>query len=226
MYEKRINIFIGAFGSGKSEIAVNYTLELNKTFSNLAIVDLDIVNPFFRSADAHEVMNSHGIRLIKPIYANTSMDVPALPPEINSVLEDKRYTVVLDVGGDDLGAKAVSTYKSFIEKDSYNMFFVVNTLRPFTNTPERIEEMLDSVEAATRLKITHVVNNTNLLNYTNPDDVMAGNDIIKKVAAKKEISFGFISAMPKTAQELKKCTNDKILELDEFIKLPWSRNEE
>ncbi len=104
MFNKRINIFTGHFGSGKTEVAVNYAFEMARTGQRTAIVDLDIVNPFFRTADAKQKLENSGIKVVLPMYANTNVDVPALPAEINTLFERKDFKLVFDVGGDDLGS--------------------------------------------------------------------------------------------------------------------------
>ena len=127
------------------------------------------------------------------MYANTNVDVPALPPEINTLFEKKEYTVVFDVGGDDLGARAIARYKEEIEKDSYEMFFVINTKRPMTDTRSKIERMIFEIEEAAGLKVTKLVNNTNLLGNTTMQDVLEGHKMIKELSGKLNIPIGFIS---------------------------------
>ena len=104
MFDKRINIFTGHFGSGKTEVAVNYAMKMAEAGYRTAIVDFDIINPYFRTADAKDALEEQNIKVILPMYANTNVDIPAIPPEIYSLFEDKDTKVVLDVGGDDLGA--------------------------------------------------------------------------------------------------------------------------
>jgi hypothetical protein len=169
MPDKRINIFIGHFGSGKTEVAVNYALKLVKANPKTCIVDLDIVNPYFRTADAKIQLEEKGIWVILPMYANTNVDVPALPPEMNSIFEKKQYSTVFDVGGEDIGAKVISRYREDILKDSYELFAVINVKRPMTETADRIEKMIYELEEASRIKITKLVNNTNLLDETTID---------------------------------------------------------
>jgi hypothetical protein len=134
MFDRRITIFTGHFGSGKTEVAVNYALQTAERGKKTAIVDLDIVNPFFRTADVRNMLEDKGIKVVTPVYANTNVDVPSLPAEINTMFEDRSYSVVLDVGGDDLGARAVSRYKEQIAGEDHIHYFVVNTRRPKTNT--------------------------------------------------------------------------------------------
>jgi hypothetical protein len=221
MTNKRINIFVGHFGSGKTETALNYAKLISETGRKTVLVDLDIVNPFFRSSDVENELNNHNIKLIKPIFANSNIDIPALSGEINSVFEDKSYTVIFDVGGDDLGAKALSRYKDFIEGEDYEMYLVINTKRPYTKTKEQINTMLKELERSSRLKITLMVNNTNLLDFTKVNDILEGSNIIKEVARDNNIPLGFICASESIENELSKYTDEKIIALHRLIKLPW-----
>jgi hypothetical protein len=223
MFEQRINIFIGHFGSGKTEVALSYTKQLSQVASHATLVDLDIVNPFFRSSDAWESLSNHQIQLIKPIYANTNIDVPALPPEINSVLENKNIPVVFDVGGDDLGARAISCYKDSIEKENYDLFFVINLNRPLTSSKSKIKSMLFEIQTTTRLKVTKLVNNTNLLEETLVDDILNANIIIKEICQEENIHFGFLCGKENMVEELRNKTKDPVLTIRDFIKLPWNK---
>jgi hypothetical protein len=224
MFDKRINIFIGHFGSGKTEVALNYIQQFSRIASDVTIVDLDIVNPFFRTSDAWETLNNHHIKLIKPVYANTNIDVPALPPEINSVLENKNIPVIFDVGGDDLGARAISCYKNSIEKENYDLFFVINLNRPLTSSKSKIKSMLYEIESTTRLKITKLVNNTNLLQETLIEDILKANHIIKEICQEEQIDFGFLCAKKDMVEELSNKTQDTVLTVGDFIKLPWDQS--
>ncbi len=223
MQNKRINIFIGHFGSGKTEVALSFLMNRFTDLSKTAIVDLDIVNPFFRASDAHEVLKKLNIRLIKPIYSNTNIDVPALPPDINSVLEDENINVAFDVGGDDLGARAISCYKNSIDKQDYELFFVVNTNRPLTSNKEKIKAMLQEIEATTRLKVTKLVNNTNLLSETKVHDILEGSKLVKDIANEHKINFAFTCATKNLKEELEQKSQDSILILDNLITLPWKK---
>lgn len=221
MFNKRINIFTGHFGSGKTEVAVNYAIKLSRELEKTAIVDLDIVNPFFRTADAKEELERRGVRVVLPMYANTNVDVPALPAEISTFLDRKEYRVVFDVGGDDLGAKALSRYRSDIEKEDYEMFFVVNTRRLMTDTREKVEEYLREVEQSSRLKVTSLVNNTNVLGFTTVEDIVRGREIIEKVSGKLNIPIAFTSGLEDIVQGQEELFNSDILPLEKLIKLPW-----
>ncbi|HHV28571.1 MAG TPA: hypothetical protein GXX73_03040 [Clostridium sp.] len=221
MFNKRISIFTGHFGSGKTEVSVNYALKLKEQNLNTAIVDFDIVNPFFRTTDAKRELESKGIWVVSPLYANTNVDIPALPAEIYTLFEKKEYNVVFDVGGDDLGARALSRYKDEIENDDYEMYFVINTRRPMTDTVDKIERMICEIEGASRLKVSKLVNNTNLVGKTTVEDVIEGHKMIKELSQKLNIPIAFVSGFREIADEVKERENVYVLYLNGLIKLPW-----
>ena len=221
MFEKRVSIFTGHFGSGKTEVAVNYALKMAEMYEKVAIVDMDIVNPFFRTADVKNMLEERGIKVILPQYANTNVDVPSLPAEINTVFENKEYHVVLDIGGDDLGAKVVSRYRDSIIKDDYDMYFVVNTRRPMTDSEKGIEEAIYDIEYSSRLKVAKLVNNTNLLNETTLEYFNEGDAMIRAVSEKLGIPVGFVSGLEKVMAEVNNYTEKQKLVLGKLIKLPW-----
>jgi hypothetical protein len=221
MLKKRISIFTGHFGSGKSEVAVNYAMKLAQNNKKVAIVDLDIVNPFFRTADVKNQLEDKGITVITPVYANTNIDVPALPPDINRVFEEKEFKVVFDVGGEDLGARVLSRYKEEIIIDDYEMFCVVNIRRPMTNTPYKIEEMIRSIEYSSRLKVSMLINNTNYLGASTIELLQSGQEMIKKVSEKINIPIGITSSLRNILEGNEKEFDTELLYLDKLIKLPW-----
>jgi tRNA uridine 5-carbamoylmethylation protein Kti12 len=221
MFEKRISIFTGHFGSGKTEVAVNYARKLAETGARTAIADFDIVNPFFRTADARQALEDCGIHVITPVYANTNVDVPSLPPEINTLFEKKDYRVVLDVGGDDLGARVLSRYREDILQDDYELLLVVNTRRIMTDTVEKIEEMLHSIEQSARLKVTGLVNNTNLLRDTSAKDILQGQKLVLEVSRKLSIPVVFTAGFEQPLSEARREIDSEVLCLDKLIKLPW-----
>lgn len=221
MFEKRINIFTGHYGSGKSEVAVNYAFKMNKKLGNVAIVDLDIVNPYFRTADARERLEAEGIKVMAPLYANTNVDAPTLPVGINSVFENKAYNVVLDVGGDEVGSTVLGRYNEEISENAFEMFMVINTLRPFTNTPEKILEMLAEIEWTSKLEVTALINNTNYLASTTVDIILEGHKIIQIASEKANIPIAFISGFNPMAKEAAQQLNIEHLPLQKNILLPF-----
>jgi RecA/RadA recombinase len=223
MFEHRISIFTGHFGSGKTEVAVNYALQLAKAGKKTAIVDMDIVNPFFRTADARRALEADGIRVIAPMYANTNVDVPSLPPEINTMFEDKSYHVVLDVGGDDLGARVLSRYNEQILAEAHIHYFVINTRRPMTRTADEIEARIVEIQGSARLRVDKLVNNANLLGVSTPEILEEASHIIGEVSERLSIPLGFISGMEEVLLDYKGNPGTERLYLEKFIKLPWDQ---
>lgn len=173
MDHKRITLFAGHYGSGKTNIAVNYALLLAREGKKTAIADLDIVNPYFRTKDSAAELAAAGVDLISPQFANSNVDLPALPAEAYRLVEDKSLYAVMDVGGDDRGAYALGRYTPFIlEENNYRMAFVANPCRPLTRTPEEALEVMREIEAAGGLPFTAIVNNANLAHETTPETVL------------------------------------------------------
>lgn len=221
MFDKRITIFTGHFGSGKTEVAVNYALQIAKTGKKTAIVDFDIVNPFFRTADVRKELEERGIKVVAPVYANTNVDVPALPPEISSLFDDRSYSVVLDVGGDDLGARVLSRYNEQILDDDYIHYFVINTRRPMTKSADEIEVMIRDIQNSARLNVDRLVNNANLLGVSTPELIGEASCIISEVSSKLSIPVGLISGMEQVLQRYNGDPGIERLYLEKFIKLLW-----
>lgn len=170
-----VYLFVGHYGSGKTEVAINFASMLHRrTGRKTALIDMDIVNPFFRSADAKAFLEEQGIRVETPLYANTNVDIPALTGAMGAIIEDESYDVIVDVGGDDLGAKAVGRYSDEILGRQYYQYFVVNKRRPFTSTPEDACKIFDEVTAETKIRTHGIINNCNLLDDTVPDLIFEG----------------------------------------------------
>ncbi len=179
---KRITVFAGHYGSGKTNIAVNYALTLKQSESNVAIADLDIVNPYFRTKDSFEVLNQNNIRLISSVYAGTNVDVPALPAETYAITDDKTISAVIDVGGDDRGALALGRYTPAItEENNYEFVFIINKFRPLTKTAADAFEVMKEIESAAKLKFTGIVNNSNIGEETTADDIISSSEYAEEL---------------------------------------------
>ena len=170
----RIVLLAGHYGSGKTNVAVNLALDIKTRYERVAIADLDIANPYFRSKDSVALFQEHGIRLICSDYANTNVDIPALPPDLYAIVDDKILHTVIDVGGDDRGALALGRLSPSIkEENDYAMWMVINCYRPLTRTPEEVLDVMREIEAAGGLPFTGLVNNSNLGAATTAEDVLA-----------------------------------------------------
>ena len=200
---KRITLFAGHYGSGKTNIAINYALELKKHVDKVTIADIDIVNPYFRTKDSEEVLNKNGIRLISSEYANTNVDVPALPPEVYSITQMKDTAAIIDVGGDDRGALALGRYAPMImEEDNYNMFLVVNMYRPQTVDAKSTIEVMREIEDAGKVKFTGIVNNSNLGDETTSEDVLKSVEYANKISNLTGLDISFTTVKEELFSDL------------------------
>ena len=183
MNHKRLTLFAGHYGSGKTNIAVNYALQLAQEGKKVCIADLDIVNPYFRTADSAAQLQAAGIDLISPKFANSNVDLPALPAEAYRLVEDKSSFGVMDIGGDDRGAYALGRYVPYILKENdYRMIFVANLYRPLTRTAQEAMEVMREIEAACGLHFTDIVNNSHLGSFTDVQTVLDSQGYIDELS--------------------------------------------
>lgn len=183
MEHKRLTLFAGHYGSGKTNIAVNYAMLLADEGKKVCIADLDIVNPYFRTKDSESELSEKGITLISPRYANTNVDLPALPAESYRLVQDKSVYGVMDIGGDDRGAYALGRFSDAIKAEgNYRMAFVVNKYRPLTSTPEDTAEIMKEIEAAAGIAFTCIVNNSNIGYETTSDIVLESLDYAEQLS--------------------------------------------
>ncbi|MBR6593661.1 MAG: ParA family protein [Clostridia bacterium] len=185
--KKRITIICGHYGAGKTNVAVNLAKAAADSGRKVAIADLDVVNPYFRTADNAAELREKGIRCIVPEFANTNVDIPSIPAEFLAVFDGDAYSVV-DVGGDD-GAIALSVYKDRFEHSGYDMLYVYNACRPLTATVEEAIESLRAIEDMSRLKFTGIVNNTNLGGETTAATVEKGSAVCKALSAATGVPY-------------------------------------
>ena len=180
---KRITILCGHYGTGKTNVAVNLALAMAEAGEKTTVADLDIVNPYFRTLDSAADFDAAGIRLICSRFANSNVDIPSLPPDLYAITDDKSHRVVVDVGGDDSGAMVLGRLAPAITaEDSYEMYLVVNRYRPLTPDVPSTVEVMREIEAASHLKFTGIVNNSNLGAETTADDVLVSMDYAEELA--------------------------------------------
>ena len=191
---KRITIISGHYGSGKTNIAVNLAIDLKKEFDKVAVADLDIVNPYFRTKDSVKDFEENGIRLISSEYAGSNVDIPALPQDMYAITDDRSYQMVVDLGGDDRGALALGRLTPEIVKENdYEMLLVVNKFRPLTPDLETTVEVAREIERAGKIKFTGVINNSNLGEFTTEEDVLGSVDYASEIAFAMQIPVKFTS---------------------------------
>lgn len=213
--DHRLTIIIGAYGSGKSEIAVNMSLAQRKALPDrkLLIADLDIVNPFYRSSDCASVLEEAGIRLVTPMYAGSNVDAPVLPPDMYVIFDDESYQGIFDIGGEDMGALVLGSIRKRIENTDAVIYMAVNALRPFTSDTEQIAIMTNELAAAAGFKIDGYINNTNLLEETTAEMVAEGE--------KKILDASAITGIPLVANSVMEGINipDGMLKTEELFRM-------
>lgn len=183
MQFKRLTLFAGHYGSGKTNIAVNWAMMLRGQGLKVALADLDIVNPYYRAKDSAGLLQRAGIRLISSPFANSNVDVPALPGEMYAAVDDHTAHAVLDVGGDDRGALALGRLvPAILRENNYEMLFVINRFRPLTRDAVGTMEVLREIEEACRLPFTAIVHNSNLGAETTAETLLASWEYAAEVA--------------------------------------------
>ena len=187
--EARINIIVGHYGCGKTEFAVNLALALSESGKKTALADLDVVSPYFRSRDQAALLLHSGIKLIASSQRCSDADVPAMPVELNSLIQDKTFTGILDIGGDAVGARVLARLKPQLSVQSCNVLFVLNANRPLVSTPEKAIQYLRHIECTIGMPITGIVNNTHLCRYTAVADIKKGADLAIQVSLITGIKF-------------------------------------
>lgn len=200
---RRVTLFCGHYGSGKTNLAVNYALWQKAMGYPVVIADCDIVNPYFRTKDSAAELERAGITLISPQFANTNLDLPALPAALYGAVQDRTRQAVLDIGGDDRGAYALGRYAPYIlEENDYHMIFVANFARPLTRTAEDALAVMAEIEAAAKIPFTAIVNNSNIGNLTTKEDVLATDARARELAEKSGLPLLFTSAVLPIAEAL------------------------
>jgi hypothetical protein len=222
-FAKRINIFVGHSGSGKTEIALNCAWHLAGNYSPVALVDLDILNPYFTSRQSAELLQRKGIEVVTAPQGLVNTDIPVISPRVKGVLKEQGYRVVCDVGGDNLGAIALGQFAADIKKQEYDLFLVVNPLRPLTSGYRDIIAMAGEIEAAAGLKVTALVSNPNLGGETNAAILQKGHRIVEEAASILELPIGFIALRADLAGEVKTFFNVPLFPLRIFLRKPWEQ---
>lgn len=203
--DRRLRIITGHYGSGKTEFALNYAVELRRHFTRVALADLDIVNPYFRSREAAGLLQEQGIRLVGSSIPLETMDVPAISAAVNTLWEDEGLHSVIDLGGDPAGARVLGRYRRYwdgIDGDGPDLLLVLNAYRPETDSPGKAVTAMRRIEAETGLTCTGLVNNTHLLKETGKNDVFTGYRLAKEVEARTGVPLRYNAVLAALAGEL------------------------
>ncbi len=220
--DKRINIFTGHFGSGKTELAINFARMIKEEHEHVAIDDLDIVNPYFRTRDAADFFAEKGIELIAPPKKLINADLPIVSPEIYRVLGNESYRLIVDAGGDKDGARALGQYHYDWKDRAPEVIFVLNANRPYVSTLEGALFTVSEIEKAARMKITCIINNTNIGKETTIADIEAGLELSLQVADKLDIPFKCTTISDHLRNEAAALnTAHDVVFIKRFMKVAW-----
>ena len=224
-FTKSTVIIVGGYGSGKSEVAINLSRYLVLSQSEkVAIADLDIVNPYFRSREAAARLSELGIQSLCPSGGQFYADLPVILPEIKGAIEGFKGKLILDVGGDDAGARVLGSLASSFVPDSYELLLVLNARRPFTADVAGCLKMISDIEKSSRLKFTGIISNTHLLDDSTVQIIMDGYDLARKVSEESGLPVVFLSVSSGLIEELDTNQTDiPVLPLDRQLLKPWER---
>jgi len=220
LFPHRISIITGHYGTGKTEFSVNLALALIREREQVMLADLDIVNPYFRSREQRPLLESAGVRVISSSQACSDADVPSLPPELLSILENREITGVLDIGGDPVGARVLARFRPRIQMEDYQLIYVINANRPEVRTPETAIDYLRSIEAITGLTCTGLVNNTHLCGETTADQIRKGAALAAAVSEQTGLPILCHTAEQRLAEELSDLPQP-VFPISIHMKKPW-----
>ena len=225
MSDRRFNIICGHYGCGKSNYSINLALSMAGEGRKVMLVDLDLVNPYFLSSGYKDMLEANGIKVIAPLFANTNVETPALPADLNLMFETD-MDVVMDLGGDDAGAVVLGIYNPQLSNINYEMIYLVNKYRNLTATVDDTVEILKEIEAASRCKATKVLNNSHLKFETTYKTIEDSLDYAKEVAKKLELPF-MGNTIPKflledeAVENKVESSNETFIPVEIFVKAPW-----
>ncbi len=215
--------FLGNYGSGKTEIAVNYAISgaFNGT-APVSIIDLDIINPYFRSREVEDILQKYDINVISPKGELKYADLPIILPNVKSSIKDFKGLLVLDIGGEDTGANIIRPFKHFLEKDNSNICMVINMKRPFTSDEKSILETKRRIEEKSELRIDFFINNTNLIEQTDAEIITKSHKTIKKAAEAAKTQFLFTAVMKEHVSAINSSIEpNELFVLERFMLPPW-----
>lgn len=225
--QRDMTIIVGAFGSGKTETAINLAIRqaARRNGHRTALVDIDIVNPYFRSREEEEYLSRYGISVISTSEESRQADLPALSPRIYSVLQDHSYDVVFDVGGDPTGARVLGRYAPYFQAEpDYQMHLVINPYRPMTSTPDEIKAMADAIELRSRLAITSLVCNAHLRAETTWEVVERGYGVVRQASDLLKLPIAYV-CVPSWLAASREAIREPLFPLQLFMLPPWEKEE-
>ena len=215
---KPFTLICGHYGCGKTNLSLNIALDLVSRGEKVTLVDMDVVNPYFRSSDYRALIENAGIRLIASAFAGGNLDSPSIPAEIASVFDSPEGYTIIDVGGDDVGATALGRFSRKINAIDYDMLYVINKNRPITADAASAGEILAEIELKSRIKATGIVNNTHLMGFTTEETILSSMEYARQTASNMNLPLRFTTAPESFADKL---DIDNIYPVKVYVKTPW-----
>ena len=217
---KRIQIITGHYGSGKTEYAVNLALHLAQTAENVALADMDIVNPYFRSYEQAKRLEDAGIRVIVTSCGGIA-DIPAINPEVMSIFQQEKWTGVLDIGGDPIGARVLARFAHQLKSEDFDLLFVLNANRPETKDVESALQYMQGIEAECRQKVTGIVNNTHLCGETTAEEILKGAKLAQELSERTSLPVSHHAVQRKFVEQVQDKLSEPVLPMNIYMKKPW-----
>lgn len=222
--DKQIVIISGHYGTGKTEFAVNLAMIMAKSGLAVALADLDIINPYFRSLERRDELEKEGVK-VHTTSKDGRIDIPALPPEILSIFAKKDQQSIIDLGGDPVGARVLGYYRPQLEEIAFDFWFVINQNRPESSSYENIVHYIKETEIASGQKITGLVNNSHLGRETTTDDILRGDLFARNIAEKLSLPLIYTTAERRFENEVAEFLQDRYFPLDIYMIKPWELSE-
>lgn len=224
MFRQRVNVFVGHFGSGKTEVALNVAIQMAAAGKRVALVDLDVVKPYFRSRSARDLLLEAGVELVAPEGDDLLADIPIVAPRVRSLCRDGVTHVVMDAGGDDTGARALGSLSDVLDDETLAVTLVLNFRRPFTPDVAAAVVMAREIEAAARVKVTGVVSNTHLMGQTTASVILEGASLAAKTAAELCVPLLAVAVEDRMFEAVKDAAlPGPVLLLHRFVQPPFDQ---
>ena len=215
---KPFTLICGHYGCGKTNLSLNIALDLASRGEKVTLVDMDVVNPYFRSSDYRQLIQDAGVRLIASAFAGGNLDSPAIPAEVASIFDSPEGYIIIDVGGDDVGATALGRFSRKINAIDYDMLYVINKNRPITADSASAGEILAEIEFKSRIKATGIVNNTHLMGFTTEETILSSMEYARQTAEAMNLPLRFTTAPENFADKL---DIENIYPVKVHVKTPW-----
>ncbi len=224
---KRIRMILGHFGSGKTELSVNMAVDIASQGKKTALLDLDIANPYFRSRERQAALEEKGIRVIHNSFGyDITEDLPAISAELKAPIEDETYETIIDVGGNDSGARVVNQLRRNLSQETTDVICVINANRPETDNVDGCMQHLQRIENEIQLKVTGIVNNTHMLRETEAKHIVHGHEICTQLGERLGIPVLFTTCIRDLLDEVtvlfkERKENPPIYKLRLFMRPNW-----